>query len=210
MAFISGLLAHSMARDQSLDSSRSPCANQVKHIVATPRTAREAARSSPGTCSTCGPTRCSLRQVLDNLIGNALKYVAPGTVPASWSRPSAAERRMGVRQVRDNGIGVPAAQRERIFESFQRATGEDYRGTGLGPRDLPADHPAARRQHPGHRQPRRHRQLLRVHPATTPAAFERAIGARAITDDPPVATTLASRRPVRRQKRAGSRYSPHS
>ena len=35
-------------------------------------------------------------------------------------------------QVRDNGIGVPADQRERIFEDFHRASGEDYQGTGLG------------------------------------------------------------------------------
>ena len=35
-------------------------------------------------------------------------------------------------KVRDNGIGVPPPQRERIFESFQRASSGNYRGTGLG------------------------------------------------------------------------------
>jgi signal transduction histidine kinase len=34
-------------------------------------------------------------------------------------------------QVRDNGIGVPLLQRERVFESFHRAT-DGYQGTGLG------------------------------------------------------------------------------
>jgi signal transduction histidine kinase len=73
-----------------------------------------------------------VRQVLDNLIGNAVKYVAPGTPPevhvesapvgAGWLRVA----------VRDNGIGIDPAHRERVFESFQRATTDGYVGTGLG------------------------------------------------------------------------------
>ena len=61
---ISGLLAHSMARDQALDCELVPLRNLVKHIAATLETPGTAARSSPATCSTCGPTgsccaRCS-------------------------------------------------------------------------------------------------------------------------------------------------------
>ena len=35
-------------------------------------------------------------------------------------------------QVRDNGIGIPADERERVFDRFERLTAENYVGTGLG------------------------------------------------------------------------------
>ena len=35
-------------------------------------------------------------------------------------------------KVRDNGIGIPADQRERVFDQFERLTTESYPGTGLG------------------------------------------------------------------------------
>ena len=75
--------------------------------------------------------RVLVSQVLDNLIGNALKYVAPGVVPhvvvtgtaaAGWARIT----------VTDNGIGLPAGEQDRIFQEFHRAHGTGYDGTGLG------------------------------------------------------------------------------
>jgi two-component system sensor histidine kinase KdpD len=74
-----------------------------------------------------------LVQLLDNLVDNARKYggeAAPVEIVA---------RRMGEQlliAVRDRGPGVPAAQRERIFESFQRGAlppgSEARRGAGVG------------------------------------------------------------------------------
>jgi signal transduction histidine kinase/CHASE3 domain sensor protein len=73
-----------------------------------------------------------LVQVFDNLIGNALKFVAPGVAPhvridarvdadVAWVR------------IADNGIGIPEEKRERIFDVFERLHGEDqYQGTGIG------------------------------------------------------------------------------
>lgn len=72
-----------------------------------------------------------VRQVLDNLLANAVTYVAPGVRP----RVSVSGRDEGswlVLHVADNGIGVPEAQRERVFDTFFRAHADDYRGTGLG------------------------------------------------------------------------------
>jgi PAS domain S-box-containing protein len=71
-----------------------------------------------------------LTQCFSNLLGNAVKFVAPGVAPQVrlW-----AERKPGrVRiWVEDNGIGIPAESQRSIFDLFQRLhTG--YEGTGLG------------------------------------------------------------------------------
>jgi signal transduction histidine kinase len=74
-----------------------------------------------------------LRQVLDNLISNALKYTAYGNDPyvQLGSRPSGDD---GWRiEVADHGIGIPEDQRKTVFTAFARAGGsEGYPGTGLG------------------------------------------------------------------------------
>ena len=129
---ISGLLAHSMARDRALDLELVSLRNQVKHIVSTLENPRAGNEILAGDLLDVWADRVLLRQVLDNLIGNALKYVAPGTVPHVVVEAEVATPGWACVKVRDNGIGVPPPQRERIFESFQRASGEDYRGTGLG------------------------------------------------------------------------------
>ncbi|WP_341926683.1 ATP-binding protein [Nocardioides psychrotolerans] len=74
-----------------------------------------------------------VRQLVSNLIGNALKYVAPDTVPRVVVSGTRAGDRVVV-EMTDNGIGVPAQQREAIFDRFHRAHAEDssYVGTGLG------------------------------------------------------------------------------
>jgi PAS domain S-box-containing protein len=68
-----------------------------------------------------------LRQVLDQLVANAVKY-SPGGGVVNVS----ARRRQDVVEVRvtDEGIGIPAAERERIFAKFYKAGGGQ--GTGLG------------------------------------------------------------------------------
>ena len=77
-----------------------------------------------------------LRQVLLNLIGNAIKFTARGAVRVSLRRPPA-ERRHSVFQfaVEDTGSGIPGDKLEAIFEDFQQAdnsTTRCYGGTGLG------------------------------------------------------------------------------
>lgn len=72
-----------------------------------------------------------MRQVLDDLLGNAVTYVAPGVRP----RVSVSGRVAGDRlelHVADNGIGIPEGQHERVFETFFRAHADAYRVTGLG------------------------------------------------------------------------------
>jgi PAS domain S-box-containing protein len=74
-----------------------------------------------------------VRQLVDNLIGNALKYVPPGRA-ARVDVTAEPDRDGWVRVVvADRGIGVPPGQHEAIFESFHRAhRGSAYPGTGLG------------------------------------------------------------------------------
>jgi len=73
----------------------------------------------------------TLRQVLVNLIGNALKFVSAKT-PQVRLRPE--ERPGGIVRiwVEDNGIGIPREFHERIFEVFQRLHTTSYAGTGMG------------------------------------------------------------------------------
>jgi len=76
--------------------------------------------------------RQGLRQVLTNLVGNALKFTDAGTVTVSVTEPAAGRVRF---EVRDTGIGIPASARERIFLPFEQGEGSTtrrYGGTGLG------------------------------------------------------------------------------
>lgn len=72
-----------------------------------------------------------LTSVLQNLIGNAVKYRSDRPLALSVTATSQDD---GVCvRVRDNGIGVPAEQRERVFELLFRLHGQDERpGSGIG------------------------------------------------------------------------------
>ncbi|MGZ5202966.1 MAG: sensor histidine kinase [Telluria sp.] len=73
-----------------------------------------------------------LVQVFENLIGNAIKFVAPGVVPELAIRGHV-EGAMAHVWIADNGIGIPPEQRDRIFGVFERLHGEEeYPGTGIG------------------------------------------------------------------------------
>ena len=74
--------------------------------------------------------RRRIQQILTNLVGNALKFVAPGgrVKLAAWT-----DGPVAVFAVRDDGTGIGPDDRARIFERFQRlAVHEGVTGTGLG------------------------------------------------------------------------------
>src|SRR5881398_911214 len=80
------------------------------------------------------PTR--LRQVLMNLIGNAIKFTEEGEVDVSAAWVASHGERTSVRfLVRDTGIGISEQQRATIFDEFTQADASmtrRYGGTGLG------------------------------------------------------------------------------
>jgi signal transduction histidine kinase/DNA-binding NarL/FixJ family response regulator len=73
-----------------------------------------------------------LQQLFQNLIGNAIKYRRPETTPVI----GVSVRRDGNSwefSVSDNGLGIEAEYKERIFGLFKRLhTGDEYSGTGIG------------------------------------------------------------------------------
>ncbi|WP_116106261.1 sensor histidine kinase [Lewinella sp. IMCC34191] len=73
-----------------------------------------------------------IRQLLQNLISNALKFVAPTVIPQL--RISAKETHKYWRiSVADNGIGIPARQRRNVFRLFERLhDSSEFEGQGIG------------------------------------------------------------------------------
>jgi CheY-like chemotaxis protein/nitrogen-specific signal transduction histidine kinase len=78
-----------------------------------------------------------LRQVLVNLVGNALKFTHKGEVFVNaklLGKPNDKQVILGF-EVKDTGIGIPAHKLENLFEAFYQAdlsTTRNYGGTGLG------------------------------------------------------------------------------
>ena len=107
----------------------SECVDSISSLAKTKKLDLTASVSAEvGRVFADGP---KLKQVLLNLLGNAIKFTETGSVRVTAERQGA-ELRVSVR---DTGIGVPAEDSERIFESFQQGksgmTGK-YQGTGLG------------------------------------------------------------------------------
>ena len=96
----------------------------LDHVVADP-SARMAVRTDP----------VRVRQVLLNLVGNAVKFTERGGVRVSVrAHPGGGQVRFAI-EVRDSGPGIPPAELERIFEPFaQSDAGRSHGngGTGLG------------------------------------------------------------------------------
>jgi len=75
-----------------------------------------------------------LRQVLNNLVGNAIKFTAHGAITVGWECQPETPQRFRF-WVSDTGIGIPQEKQASVFEAFTQAdnsTTRTYGGTGLG------------------------------------------------------------------------------
>jgi signal transduction histidine kinase len=127
------LLLHAQVRGEILQPE----------VVDTRQAAREALEALAGSVERTGARvdiatlpalradRIHIRQLFQNLLSNAVKYGRDGVAPqvTVWARAEGTEWRFCVE---DNGIGIRESDLERIFEVFQRASGSDRPGTGIG------------------------------------------------------------------------------
>jgi len=90
---------------------------------------------SPDTPALVLADAMRLRQILTNLVGNAVKFTEKGGVRVDVRPVEGRDRRMLCFEVRDTGVGVPSEKRQQIFADFAQADSTHARrfgGTGLG------------------------------------------------------------------------------
>lgn len=129
--FIDDLLGITVARDRPLELERIDLTDLAEEVAELRRTGATRPRITvqPGLWVT--GDRFLVRQLLDNLVGNAVKYVGDGVRPSILVDGRGLDGELEV-SVTDNGIGIPLEHRSRVFDSFVRAHGVGYAGTGLG------------------------------------------------------------------------------
>jgi signal transduction histidine kinase len=139
---INDLLTYTATRDADLTPTRVELIDMVNDL-ATARTDAAAASGQPvpqiavDALDAVHADAGAVRQLLDNLIGNAIKYTAPDVTPrltvSSIRLDGSGPDNTVQVTIADNGIGIPAGQHEAIFGSLYRAHPDaGYAGTGLG------------------------------------------------------------------------------
>lgn len=77
-----------------------------------------------------------LRQILNNVVGNAIKFTSSGTISVHvTAHPLSKHKYLFVARVKDSGCGVELAYKDEIFKPFVQADSKatrNYEGTGLG------------------------------------------------------------------------------
>jgi len=86
-----------------------------------------------GVLPTVVGNTAALTQVTSNLLGNAVKFVAPGVAPRIRIRAEELSANVVRLWIEDNGIGIDKAAQARIFQMFQQLNRSGlYEGTGIG------------------------------------------------------------------------------
>lgn len=133
-ALISDLLVYSRAGTQAVQKEAVPFANIVQRALANLSLAisEAAAVIHCGELPVVQADAVKLSQVLQNLIGNAVKFRKPGTAPEITILATKVGNEW-LFSVGDNGIGFDTRYTEKIFQVFQRLHGiGKYSGNGIG------------------------------------------------------------------------------
>jgi signal transduction histidine kinase len=89
------------------------------------------AKISVGQLPAITSDRLALEQIFSNLLDNAVKYLRTG-VPGNIEVAATESDGAVIYEVRDNGRGIDAKDRERIFDLFRRSGMQDRPGDGIG------------------------------------------------------------------------------
>jgi signal transduction histidine kinase len=129
------LLAYSRLSRDEITLESLPLDQALKDVLADQRASIEASGASidvQGPLPRVLADSVGLRQVLFNLLSNALKFVAPGVTPRVVIRAESRGSRVRL-WIEDNGIGIEPRFHEDIFVIFRRLHGvKVYGGTGIG------------------------------------------------------------------------------
>jgi signal transduction histidine kinase len=129
---IDDLLAFSRSGRQAMQAARVDMDGLVREVLETLRGEHPAAQVAVAPLPAAVGDRALLRQVWDNLIGNALKYSSRVPAPRV-DIGGAADGDQCEYWVRDNGAGFDARYSNKLFTVFQRLHhAEEFPGTGVG------------------------------------------------------------------------------
>lgn len=144
---INDLLAFSRVTTKAQPFSRVNLAQMAKEVIEDleGRIEMTRGRVEPGELPTIDAEPLQMRQLLQNLVGNALKFRRPEVPPVvkiearvfsgvlPQAPPDTADQKLCELTVSDNGIGFDEKYLDRIFNVFQRLhTRGEYEGTGMG------------------------------------------------------------------------------
>jgi PAS domain S-box-containing protein len=130
---IQDLLSYARVGNAGREFERVDCRKLVKELISDMSSTLEEAGAnvSVGTLPDVSGDPVQLRQVFQNLTGNAIKY--RGDQPPSIEISAEQGGTGWTFSVRDNGIGIAPEYTEQIFSMFKRLHGRDrYEGTGIG------------------------------------------------------------------------------
>lgn len=106
------------------------CRNLIENILLGSKSQHKFNFTCQGECSKVAMDRSLLEYIFNNLLSNAIKYSPPGS---EINFDLNCQDEITTIQVQDRGIGIPLKDRERLFETFYRASNVSrIQGTGLG------------------------------------------------------------------------------
>jgi len=131
---VENLLTHARADQSELRARVVPLADLVADVTGERLTADDGSQvTTHGSLPDVHADPELLRHVIDNLIGNALKYKRPGAVAQVEISARVTPGDVVRIEVADHGIGIPEADRPKVFDAFHRsANSGGLPGTGLG------------------------------------------------------------------------------